>query len=230
MAVGLVLASASYSHAGSGALYADEYLFPGQRLTQNCYYRLEMALSGELSTVDPNGTALWSAGTMSRGGYAVLDRSGNFTIRSWSDQVIWQTGTWTTCSEPVWSNNGGICPVSAAVRQQDDANLVNYFPNGPVWASGVVTPLRGQSCAGVPEVKTRVLRNYDRPGGDFRTVTLSEARPSWCGFYCSQDSQCRAYTYVPPGVQGASAVCWLKSSVPAPVFRNGMWSGEVVGR
>jgi len=38
-----------------------------------------------------------------------------------------------------------------------------------------------------------------------------------CAGQCTQEGQCRAWTYVKPGVQGAYARCWLKSTVPAPV-------------
>jgi hypothetical protein len=32
---------------------------------------------------------------------------------------------------------------------------------------------------------------------------------------------------VPPGVQGAQARCWLKNSVPAQSYANGMMSGVI---
>jgi len=52
----------------------------------------------------------------------------------------------------------------------------------------------------------------NRPGGDYRNIVFG---PEYCRDLCNEDSQCRAWTFVKPGVQGEHARCWLKSSVPA---------------
>jgi hypothetical protein len=52
----------------------------------------------------------------------------------------------------------------------------------------------------------------DRPGSDFSNIQ-SEG-PSECSYYCEEDAECRAWTYVNPGVQGPSARCYLKRGVP----------------
>ena len=63
--------------------------------------------------------------------------------------------------------------------------------------------------------------NTDRPGGDF---TNFDIQPSIAGLgtieaacqnACVNNSSCRAWTLVKPGIQGPTARCWLKSSVPA---------------
>lgn len=54
----------------------------------------------------------------------------------------------------------------------------------------------------------------NRPGGDYRSFEPAEARPELCQEACARDPECKAYTYVKPGVQGPGAVCWLKSAVP----------------
>jgi class 3 adenylate cyclase len=56
----------------------------------------------------------------------------------------------------------------------------------------------------------------DRPGGDYRSFDLSAPDASQCSAACLADAQCRAFTYVNPGVQAATARCWLKSIVPNP--------------
>ncbi len=67
--------------------------------------------------------------------------------------------------------------------------------------------------------------NTNRPGGDFRSFDLDEARPELCREACLQDPRCRAFTYVKPGVQGRLARCWLKDSrtraEPAPCCISG---------
>lgn len=55
----------------------------------------------------------------------------------------------------------------------------------------------------------------DRPGGDYKNFNLSADQPSLCENQCTSEAQCKAWTFVRPGVQGASARCWLKNTVPA---------------
>lgn len=75
----------------------------------------------------------------------------------------------------------------------------------------------------------RFALNYeydvDRPGRDYRNFDLPTADHHLCGQACAADSACRAFTYVPPGVQGPSARCWLKNSVPGATRHGGMVSG-----
>ena len=69
----------------------------------------------------------------------------------------------------------------------------------------------------------------DRPGGDYSSFDLPEANPALCESTCRNDSVCRAFTYVNPGVQGASARCWLKNVVPPQVASNCCVSGVIRG-
>jgi len=54
----------------------------------------------------------------------------------------------------------------------------------------------------------------DRPGSDYRSFELRESRPELCRDACWGERQCRAFTYVRPGVQGPHARCGLKNAVP----------------
>jgi len=54
----------------------------------------------------------------------------------------------------------------------------------------------------------------DRPGSDYRNIEIP-AKPGRCRKLCAEDARCKAYTYVKPGVQGASARCYLKDPAPA---------------
>jgi hypothetical protein len=67
--------------------------------------------------------------------------------------------------------------------------------------------------------------NTDRPGLDYRSFDLPAADPKLCQDACAGEANCKAFTYVRPGVQGPSARCWLKSSVPNPVSNNCCVSG-----
>jgi hypothetical protein len=54
----------------------------------------------------------------------------------------------------------------------------------------------------------------DRPGFDIANLTV--AGPTQCLQACDNNSACRAFTFVNPGVQGPQARCWLKNVAPAP--------------
>lgn len=80
--------------------------------------------------------------------------------------------------------------------------LKDQRPN-PRYAAGIVSGLkRGM------EFET------DRPGADYRVLSLSEAWPEKCQTECIRDGQCQAWTWAPKR-PGANATCWLKNSVPA---------------
>jgi len=59
--------------------------------------------------------------------------------------------------------------------------------------------------------------NTDRPGMDYTSFDLPTANPSLCEQACNGDPNCLAFTYVNPGVQGASARCWLKNGIPTAI-------------
>ena len=61
---------------------------------------------------------------------------------------------------------------------------------------------------------TSFEENIDRPGGDYTSHRLAEPEPIACQKLCSEDQRCLAWTYVAPGYQENSAVCWLKNTVP----------------
>jgi hypothetical protein len=75
-----------------------------------------------------------------------------------------------------------------------------------VSASGLPGPAMAQSKFFTFE------RNTDRPGLDFSN-TPSEGAVA-CSFACQLQNQCRAWTFVRPGVQGPSGRCFLKTAVP----------------
>lgn len=65
----------------------------------------------------------------------------------------------------------------------------------------------------------------DRPGRDYRNFTLPANDPSLCQRACVRESQCVAWTFVRPGVQGSGARCWLKNAVPREVRNDCCVSG-----
>jgi hypothetical protein len=68
----------------------------------------------------------------------------------------------------------------------------------------------------------------DRPGQDYRSFDLEVTNPGPCAAACEREDQCRAWTYVKPGIQGPRARCWLKHSVPA-AYTSKCCSSDVKG-
>ena len=64
--------------------------------------------------------------------------------------------------------------------------------------------------------RPRSSSTSNRRGSDYRSFDLGSTRPEECRDTCMIEPQCVAFTYVNPGVQGPSARCWLKNSVPPP--------------
>lgn len=81
-----------------------------------------------------------------------------------------------------------------------------------------------------PQPGTAMVMEYgvNRPGADFRSFPL-QGGPEECQRACATDANCRSFTWVKPGVMGASAACWLKSSIPAGIPDVATVSGYVQG-
>jgi hypothetical protein len=65
----------------------------------------------------------------------------------------------------------------------------------------------------------------NRPGSDYNGYPIAVPNPMICHDDCFNDPNCKAFTYVNPGIQSTYAVCWLKNAVPAPVPDGNCVSG-----
>ena len=83
--------------------------------------------------------------------------------------------------------------------------------------SGVPAPVSNTCCVSGVYNKLSADQFVDRPGADFASFLLPEPSLESCRRACSANPACVAYTRVAPGFQGPSAICYLKSDVPAPV-------------
>lgn len=203
--------------ASSDGLYANQYLFPGQRLAASgCYYHLDMQSDGNLVVYAGASRPLWATNTVRRGAYAVMQTDGNLVVYNWNGRAVWSSNTYRR--------------PGSFLTMQDDGNLVVYNSSiRPLWSSRTYQgESLGQLPCGVTSAKTVVEPNVDRPGGNYVRYYLNRASSVDCAYFCSQDSRCQAFTYVPPNVQASQAVCWLKSSVPGASYRSGMVSGRIV--
>lgn len=65
--------------------------------------------------------------------------------------------------------------------------------------------------------------NQNRPGNDYANFDAASAFV--CSNTCGGESQCKAYTFVRPGIQGPSGRCWLKNPTPQAVSDGCCFSG-----
>ena len=214
----LVLGSLGQVAAASPSqLTNEQWLMPSQTIASSCYYRATMQPDGNL-VLSSNGTAspYWSTNTAGSGGYARMQSDGNFAVYNWADSFVWAA----------WTQNNP----NARVAMQTDGNLVVYNSrNTPVWSSGTWGESIGSNnCSGSNFAVTQVYAGWNASGGDYTHVALSQPRASWCAYYCSQASRCKAFTYVPPGIQGSQAQCWLKDGAYTWYSDNRMTSGIIL--
>ena len=205
---------AQMASATPSQLTNEQWLMPSQALTSSCYYRATMQPDGNL-VLSSNGTAspYWSTGTAGRGAYARMQSDGNFVVYNWADNPVWAAST-----------------RGARVVMQVDGNLVVYnASNSPLWSSNTAgESIASTNCYGSNFALTDVYAGWNASGGDYTHFTLGQARASWCAYYCSQDSRCKTFTYVPPGIQGSQAVCWLKDRAVSWYADSRMVSGVIV--
>lgn len=71
--------------------------------------------------------------------------------------------------------------------------------------------------------------NTNRPGMDISSFEMDQPDPNICSAACSNDPNCRSFTYVKPGCQGEKALCWLKNGVPEAVPDDCAVSGVKAG-
>ncbi len=69
------------------------------------------------------------------------------------------------------------------------------------------------------------LPNVNLPGMDYANFEVTSNNYRECSTACAEDPDCRAYTYVRPGLQGTYGRCWLKTGVSARVADNNTASG-----
>lgn len=66
---------------------------------------------------------------------------------------------------------------------------------------------------------------FDRPGGDYATVTIRSGDPSACAARCEREPRCRAWTFSYPRTERIAATCWLKNRVTPRVANDCCVSG-----
>ena len=81
------------------------------------------------------------------------------------------------------------------------------------------------SAAAMATRPAQAQTNFDRPGGDYQSSPVPSGDPADCALVCERDRRCRAWSFNYPSDTAGSALCWLKSSVPARIEDNCCVSG-----
>ncbi len=123
-------------------------------------------------------------------------------------------------------NSGGLSQCSTSCGTIARCKAYTYVPStGICWLKETVPPRIANGCctSGV-KVMGAMEMGTDRPGADIRPG-FDVATVSSCERSCRLDATCKAYTFVKPGIQAASARCWLKHTTPARVANSCCVSG-----
>jgi PAN domain len=86
----------------------------------------------------------------------------------------------------------------------------------------VPAPVQSACC----ESGHQVMANTDKPGMDIDRVAPSLSSED-CEKTCAANQRCATWTFVKPGVQQPSGVCYLKGSLPKSVANNCCTSGRI---
>jgi hypothetical protein len=81
------------------------------------------------------------------------------------------------------------------------------------------------SAAAMAARPAQAQTNFDRPGGDYQSSPVPSGDPADCALVCERDRRCRAWSFNYPSDTAGSALCWLKSSVPARIGETCCVSG-----
>jgi opacity protein-like surface antigen len=143
-------------------------------------------------------------------------------------QGLW-VGTWKEV---------GPCTIFCQMTSQDDAWYLTFvnskyfvaymrYNEDYLYRFGHLRGVGGQSSkssAITPSPATlngsiSMEQDTDRPGMNYKDYAISSADPQICANDCANDPNCKAFTYVKPGVRGSDSApeCWLKNGVPNPV-------------
>lgn len=133
-----------------------------------------------------------------------------------------------TATTPPTTNNDAIelsfwDSVKNSKDKEDFQLYLRRFPSGVFskLAKRRIERLKSEVPSTVTErTFTTFESDVDRPGGDYTSLRLKTPDPLLCQARCAQDLSCLAWTYVKPGYQNKSAMCWLKNVVPKGIRRD----------
>ena len=131
-----------------------------------------------------------------------------------------------TFVEPGLQAAGGMCWLKSGVPTATSAPGCH---SGLIYErvdTGAALVVEYVDLSGLVLVQPR-MENVNLPGMDYFDFFVSTDDPGMCQEACQRDDNCRAYTYVRPGIQGEHGRCWLKDAVPEQVTDFNAVSGVI---
>lgn len=104
--------------------------------------------------------------------------------------------------------------VRAGIQEVTPVCYLKSPAPGAVSDTCCVSGLRSGPSESIP---AGAQNNVDRPGNDFDRIAGAGMTPGVCKSRCDGNPNCRAWTYVRPGFQGPTPVCYLKRPAPGAV-------------
>lgn len=111
-----------------------------------------------------------------------------------------------------WERGALGYPLSDETDEVDGSGRFNVFEHGTVHWRRSDNAVTVHANAGL--LMSPAHANVDRPGQDIARTVLPENSVAMCQQQCADNSACVSWSLVRPGVQGPSAVCWLKGAAP----------------
>jgi hypothetical protein len=133
-----------------------------------------------------------------------------------------QCMAWDYARPGIFSSDARCFLKNKAPMQVQSPCCVAGFEQHQAAAVAATTP--SATTSPVPPNK-KMMPNTDLRGDSYRNFELSSTDPTLCQNACKAESQCLAWTYVHPGLQGSNARCWLKNVVPSATANNCCTSG-----
>lgn len=128
-----------------------------------------------------------------------------------------------------WAVDIDVCESDSIYTIRDD--IIQAIQDRPVDRSMEASREIDQGMLSEIEVIGAGMQdNSDRPGSDIHRFEIDGQMPQVCQQACEENRDCRAWTYVRPGVQGRKAICYLKNPAPEARANACCISGKPVSR
>ena len=159
--------------------------------------------------------ALLQQGSASVGGVWVftgrksLDRGWRYELKDPDKYWLFQVFYYPEVSAGPYSSRAAL-----HVTSSEPYSTIDIADSAPSQQAGVPVVKADPRAVAAEMTRLPTLEpDTNRAGQDYRSFE-TDGDPDLCRRTCADDSNCKAFTYVKPGVQGSRAVCWLKSGVP----------------
>ena len=129
------------------------------------------------------------------------------------DYANFDAPTWTSCRD--------TCAADSECQAYSWVKPGVQGPTGRCYLkSKIPQAVRNSCCVSstheqIAQHNVKAEAKINRPGSDYKNFTTN----NWasCEAACANDEICHSWTYVHPGIQGATGRCWLKNKVARPV-------------